>query len=70
MALQVLKKLASQHQQANFFTIMTDEYTDSANCEQLVICFRWVDLDLKVYEEFFGLYQVSDITALSTLLCL
>ena len=66
MALQVLRKLASQLQQTNFFTIMTDECTDSANHEQLVICFRWVDLDLEIHEEFFGLYQVSDITADST----
>lgn len=28
-----------------------------------MICFRWVDLDLEVHEEFFGLYQVPDITA-------
>lgn len=63
MALEVIRKLASQLQQSKFFAIMTDECTDSANREQLVICFRWVDLDLEVHEEFFGLYQVSDIAA-------
>ena len=63
MALQVLRKLASQLQQTTFFTIMIDECTDSANHEQLVICFPWVDLDLEVHKDFFGLYQVPDITA-------
>ena len=28
-----------------------------------MICFHWVDLDLEVHEEFFGLYQVSDISS-------
>ena len=63
MALEILRKLSSQLQQAKFFAMMTDECTDASNCEQLVICFRWVDLDLEVHEEFFGLYQVSNIAA-------
>ena len=42
---------------------MTDECVDCANNEQLVICFRYVGVDLEVYEEFIGLYQCADITA-------
>ena len=42
---------------------MTDECVDCANNEQLVICFRYVSIDLEVHEEFIGLYQCVDITA-------
>ena len=46
---------------------MTDECTDSSSCEQLVICIWWVDLNLEVHEEFFGLYQVSNNIAADTI---
>ena len=45
---------------------MADECTHIhvhvSNKEQLVLCFRWVDEDLTVYEDFVGLYQVPDVT--------
>ena len=31
---------------------MADECTDVSNKEQLAICFRWVDDDLEIHEEF------------------
>ena len=37
----ILCVIARQLQQAEFFTIMTDECVDGANKEQLVICFRY-----------------------------
>ena len=37
--------------------------TDMSNYEQLAVCFRWVDTDLEVHEEFVGLYQIDDISA-------
>ena len=42
---------------------MADEATDSANKEELVLCFQWVDDGLKVHKEFIGLYQISDTCA-------
>ena len=42
---------------------MTDECVDGANKEQLVICFRYVDKNLDVHEEFIGLYQCPNILA-------
>ena len=33
----------------------------SSNREQLVICLRWVDNCLEVYEDFIGLYSIPDI---------
>lgn len=42
---------------------MSDECTDVSNREQLVICIRWVDLNLEAHEEFIGLYKVDNIKA-------
>ena len=55
--------MALDLQNACFFTIMADECTDSANEEELVLCFRWVDDHLEVHKEFIGLYQISDVSA-------
>ena len=63
MALEILRDIATNLQNAPFFTIMADEATDSANKEELVLCFRWVDNILEVHEEFIGLYQISDTSA-------
>ena len=30
------------------------------NKEELVLCFRWVDDNLEVHDEFIGLYQISN----------
>jgi hypothetical protein len=42
---------------------MLDECVDGSNKEQLVICFRYVDSDLSVHEDFLGLYHCPDIKA-------
>ena len=65
MSLSILRSIAKNLQSSHAFTIMADECTDISNHEQLVICFRWVDSDhdLKVHEEFVGLYQIADISA-------
>ena len=63
MALQVLHKLSTSLKESDFFTVMVDECTDSANHERLAICFRWVDRALEVHEEFFGLYEIPNIAA-------
>ena len=59
----ILRVIVRQLQQAEFFTIMTDECVDSANKEQLMICFRYVDENLDVHEEFIGLYECPNILA-------
>ena len=50
-------------QQAQFLIILTDERTDYANREQLVLAIRWVTDDLEVHEEFIVLHQVDSIEA-------
>lgn len=44
---------------------MADEVTDSSNKEQVVICFRRVDEQFEVHEDFVGLYQVDSIQSSS-----
>jgi len=51
MSQAVLRVIARELQQAEFFTIMTDECVDGANIEQLVIFFRHVDENVDVHEE-------------------
>ena len=63
MALEVLRKIAKNLHNATFYTVMIDETTDCSTNEQVVVCFRWVDDDLNVYEEFVGLHQVDNISA-------
>ena len=42
-----------------WFTLMVDETTDLANTEQMVVCLRYVEDNLKVYEEPVGLYSLE-----------
>ena len=63
MSLSILCSIAQKLHSADAFTIMADECTDISNHEQLVICFRLVDIDIEVHEEFVGLYQIADISA-------
>ena len=51
MALGVLRDIASEIKGADFFTIMADEATDSANKTQLTLNIRWVDDDLYCHED-------------------
>ena len=59
MAKMVLRDLTSSIQSAPFISIMIDETTDESNKEQVVICFRWVDDELDVHEDFIGLYETE-----------
>ena len=63
MSLTVLTMIAHEIQCTPFYSIMADETTDASNNEQLVICFRWVDDNLQVHEDFVGLHFVESIAA-------
>ncbi len=63
MSVTIQREISSDIHAATHFTIMADECTDSANNEQLVICFRWMDHKLDVHEDFIGLYSIPDISA-------
>ena len=59
----MLREIASNLHNTPFYTIMADETTDSSNKEQFVVCFRWVDDELEVHEDFIGLHMVESIDA-------
>lgn len=42
---------------------MADETADVSNKEQVVVCVRWLDSSLTVYEDFIGLRPVARTTA-------
>ncbi len=63
MSVTIQREISSDIHAATHFTIMADACTDSANNEQLVICFRWMDHKLEVQEDFIGLYSIPDISA-------
>ena len=63
MAQAILRRLVRHIQSSVFFTLMVDETTDISNREQVVLVFRWVEDDLTVHEDFFGLYQMDTIDA-------
>ena len=45
--------------EVQYLTIMADEMTDCSNKEQFVDCFRWVNSDFEIHEEFVGLRDVK-----------
>ena len=55
MALKILRHIAGNIRDADFFTMMCDEATDVTNTSQLVVCIRWVDENLNANDEFIGL---------------
>ena len=46
-----------------WFTLMVDETTDTSNTEQMVVCLRFVDNNLKVHGEVVGLYSLESTSA-------
>ena len=62
LALGHLRTIASKIREAGFFTLLSDEVTDSSNKEQIIVCLRWVDSKFVAYEDFIGLRHVDDIT--------
>ena len=45
--------------QSPYYSIMADEVTDSSNIEQLVLCFRWIELH--VHEDYVGIHAIENI---------
>ena len=62
MAFGHLRKIASEVTAAVFFALLSDEVTNCANREKVIVCLRWVDSKLMVHEGFIGLHHVADIT--------
>ena len=63
MALKILREIATNLQDSDFFTMMCDEATDVKNVSQLVVCLRWVDENLNAHDEFIGLKDMPSTDA-------
>ena len=63
MALKILREIATNLQDLDFFTMMCDEATDVKNVFQLVVCLRWVDENLNAHYEFIGLKDMPSTDA-------
>lgn len=46
-----------------YYALMADETTDASNREQLVVCIRWIDVQLDVHDDCMGLYQIDNTCA-------
>ena len=55
MANNVIRNLVADIR-GGFFILIADEYTDTSNKEQLIICIRWIDKHLEVSEDFLGFF--------------
>ena len=59
----VLREVAKQIQQRKFFAIIVDETTDISTQEQVSLCFRTIDDQFQIYEDFLGLYKTCATNA-------
>jgi hypothetical protein len=50
--------------QGDFYALMADETCDISTIEQMSICFRFVDDDLIIHENFLGFYDLKIIPSL------
>ena len=56
MALKVLCGIVSDIAESGHYSIVADESTDASNnIKQLVICIHWVDKEMTICWEYFGL---------------
>ena len=67
MALHILRNVAFSVRSSKFCTIMVDKTTDASNKEQVVLCLRWVDAELKTHEDFISLHEIASIEATALL---
>ena len=63
MSNHLLQKILVLIHSSPFLSLMVDEATDISNKEQSTIVMRRVDDDLNVFEEFLGLYQLTETDA-------
>lgn len=59
LALTVLRNLMNTLKTDKYYSVMVDETTDISVAEQVSFCFRHVDSDLQVHEQFVGFYSTS-----------
>ena len=63
VTLRVLREVAENIQDVDFYSIMCDEATDVKNVFELVVCLRWVDDELEPHDKFIGLKNMPNTDA-------
>ena len=63
MALRVLRGVAENIQDVDFYSKMCDEASDVKNVSELVLCLRWVDDELEAHGGFIGLKNMPNTDA-------
>ena len=63
MALRVLREVAENIQNVDFYSIMCDEATDVKNVSELVVCLTWVVDELEAHDEFISLKNMPNTDA-------
>ena len=61
MSNQVLRAILIPIKENGIYSLMSDEWTDIANLEQLSNCVRTVNDSFEVFERFLGFYEIPDI---------
>ena len=61
MSNQVLRTILIPIKENGIYSLMSDEWTDIANLEQLSICVRTVNDNLEVFECFLGFYEIPNV---------
>lgn len=62
MANTIIQGISAEIRSVVQFSVIVDGTQDISGDEQESVCLRYVDHDLFVYEEFVGLYKVSETT--------
>lgn len=60
---ETLQKVVERIKLSQYFGIIADETCDSSAIEQLSVCFRHVDQNFTIYEDFVGLYSLDACNA-------
>ena len=63
MALRVLREVAENIQNVDFYSIACDEATDVKNVSELAVCLHWVKDELEAHDEFIGLKNMRNTDA-------
>lgn len=61
----MLQDVSSSVRRSEFFSVLADKTSDVSNKEQLIVCVRWVDDNFEAHEEFLGLQQLEQCSAVS-----
>jgi hypothetical protein len=59
----VLRTLVKEITSQKWFSLLADETRDITNCEQIVVCLRYVSDDYEVFEDFLNLVQLENTTS-------